>query len=116
MQTIALLNVLIPLKRWMRGSRNRIIATLVNLAKEFGVVKEVAVQLVDALGDGVDTPGHEVGPWDRVPCPCDDQKASVNEPDFAENIFLASPDRPPPYEVRRVEQGPYWPTAEVRTP
>ena len=84
-----------------------------------GVVKEVAVQLVDALGHGVDTPGHRVGPWDGVggvvgePC---DQNASVNEPDFAENIFLASPDRPPPYEVRRVEQGSYWPSAERLTP
>ena len=31
------------LKCWTRGSRDRIIATLVNLAKEFGVVKEMAV-------------------------------------------------------------------------
>ena len=60
-----------------------------------GVVKEVAVQLVDALGHGVDTPGHGVGPWDGVGgvakrwavSPCDQNASlSVNEPDFAENI------------------------------
>ena len=111
------------IKWWAQGSRDRIITSLVNLAKHFNVVKEVAVQLVDALGHGVDTPGHGVGPWDGVGgvakrwavSPCD-QNASVNEPDFAENIFLASPDRPPPYEVRRVEQGSYWPSAERLTP
>ena len=81
------------IKWWAQGRRDRIVALLVNLAKDFDVVKEVAVQLVDALGHGVDTPGHRVGPWDGVggvvgePC---DQNASVNEPDFAENIFLAS--------------------------
>ena len=36
---------------------------LVNLAKHFGVVKEVVAQLVDALGHGA---GHGVGPWDGV--------------------------------------------------
>ena len=53
-------------KWWTQGSRDRIVTSLVNLAKHFGVVKEVAVQLVDALGDGVDTPGHGKGPWDGV--------------------------------------------------
>ena len=84
------------------------------------MVNEVAVQLVDALGDGVDTPGHGKGPWDGVGGVAKrwtyDQNASTSEPDFAENIFLASPDRPPPYEVRRVEQGSYWPSAERLTP
>ena len=105
------------LKRWTRGSRDRIIVTLVNLAKHFGVVKEVAVQLVDTLGQGVDTPGHGVGPWDGVGGVAKRWAVSpVNEPDFVENIFLASPDRPPPYEVSRVEQVPYWPSAERLTP
>ena len=49
------------IKRWTRGSRDRIIVTLVNLAKHFGVVKEVAIELVDTLGQGVDT-GHGKGP------------------------------------------------------
>ena len=53
------------IKRWTRGSRDRIIVTLVNLAKHFGVVKEVAVELVDTLGQGVDT-GHGKGPWDDI--------------------------------------------------
>ena len=53
------------LKRWTRGSRDRIIVTLVNLAKHFGVVKEVAVELVDTLEQGVDT-GHGKGPWDHI--------------------------------------------------
>ena len=47
-------------------SRDRIIVTLVNLAKHFGVVKEVAVELVDTLEHGVDT-GHGKGPWDPGP-------------------------------------------------
>jgi hypothetical protein len=31
----------------------------------FGVMKEVAVELVDTLGQGVDT-GHGKGPWDDI--------------------------------------------------
>jgi hypothetical protein len=53
------------MKWWTQGSRDRIIVTLVNLAKHFGVVKEVAVELVDTLGQGVDT-GHGKGPWDDI--------------------------------------------------
>ena len=88
------------IKWWAQGRCDRVVALLVNLAKDFDVVKEV-------LGHVVDTPGHGVGLWDGVggvvdePC---DQNASLNEPDFAENVSLASPDRPPPYEVRRVNE------------
>ena len=81
------------LKRWTRGSRDRIIVTLVNLAKHFGVVKEVVVELVDTLGRGVDK-----SPWDDIGGAA---KRMISQ-DFVENqrcmlVENVSPDRPLPY-------------------
>ena len=110
------------IKWWTQGSRDRIITSLVNLAKHFDVVKEVAVQLVDALGHGVDTPGHGVGPWDGVGgvakrwavSPCD-QNASVNEPDFAENFTSLKRNgvkKRRHYSTREL-QSDYWPSPTI---
>jgi hypothetical protein len=102
------------MKWWTQGSRDRIIVTLVNLAKHFGVVKEVAVELVDTLGQGVDT-GHGKGPWDDIGGAAkrmisqdfveNQQDFVENQQDFAENQH-DSPDRPPPYFPREERPNP----------
>ena len=97
------------IKRWTRGSRDRIVVTLVNLAKHFGVVKEVAVELVGTLGQGVDT-GHGKGPGDDIGGAAkrmisqdfveNHQDFAENQQDFVENQHDSqhgSPDHPPPY-------------------
>jgi hypothetical protein len=95
------------MKWWTQGSRDRIIVTLVNLTKHFGVMKEVAVELVDTLGQGVDK-----SPWDDIGGAAkrmisqdfveNQQDFVENQQDFAENQH-DSPDRPPPYFPRNYE-------------
>ena len=88
------------IKWWTRGNRDRIITSLVNLAKHFDVVKEVAVKLVDALGEGIPANarhrGHGKGPWDDISGAVKRRRRQTDSAaDFAENVVV--PDCPPPY-------------------
>ena len=97
------------IKWWTRGNRDRIITSLVNLAKHFDVVKEVAVKLVDALGGGIQTRqrGHGKGPWDDVSGAV---KRRLRQTDsaagFVENVVV--PDSPL-IRLREI-QSMYWST------